>query len=101
MLAILRVWFSLSFPLRYSEYLTSLPSPLTSEIPPTIWSSPPNVPRRTMKLKAPYGCSRTAMGVPPVQGVCGGRSALLCVRGPLADPEDHKFGRVRGRHPDQ
>ena len=49
----LRTWFSLSLPLRYSEYFTSLPSPLTSEKPPTIWSSPPALPSCTMKLKAP------------------------------------------------
>ena len=55
MLAILRTWFSLSLPLRYSAYFTSLPAPVKSAKPPAISSSPPVSPSLTMKLNCAVG----------------------------------------------
>src|SRR6185295_17404509 len=82
---IFRVWFSRSFPSRYSAMVNSLVRPETSEKPPK------GVPSKLIsKLKAPYGALRSSAMVQFSENSFkeGSGRSLARVRGLLADAED-------------
>src|SRR3954468_172589 len=85
--------FSLWFPVRYSDTVTSMPTPLSSWKPACGPSVTPS-PRSTRKLNCTYGRSRR-------MAIADSSGSDLAVGRPLADAEDHELGGPQRRDTDE